>query len=221
MWAFVTQDPNLLFAVSICIVLILGVLEGVLTLIGFGMSQVLDSILPDTDFDIDLDYNVDVAEAGFTSAMLAWLRIGKVPLIISLIIFLTAFGVIGLLLQGILVSVIGILANKWLMAIPALILAMPVLSAGNRGIARVMPKIETSAVSPDSFIGRVAVVVTGTASVGSPAQAKLKDRYRKTHYVMVEPDAGLEDFQQGDKVLITERIGSGFRAIPSSGVLSK
>jgi hypothetical protein len=76
-----------------------------------------------------------------------------------------------------------------------------------------MPKDETEAVSEKSFIGLVAVVTTGKAGMGSPAQGKLTDRYGQAHYVMIEPDEAGEEFLQGAEVLLVSRHGATFKAI--------
>ncbi len=83
-------------------------------------------------------------------------------------------------------------------------------------IARIMPKDETEAVSEKSFIGRVAVITLGKAAKGKPAQAKLKDKFGTTHYIMVAPDLEDETFRQGDPVLIVRQAGAGYTGIANS-----
>ena len=80
-------------------------------------------------------------------------------------------------------------------------------------VEKVMPKDETSAVSHNSFIGRVATVVIGTAKQGEPAQAKLLDQFGRTHYVMVEPDIQGEELTAPTAVLLVSLEGSVFRGI--------
>ncbi len=58
--------------------------------------------------------------------MLGWLRVGKVPMLMLLIIFLTGFGLIGLALQSLLHDSFSLLLPNWLMSIPAFVLALTV-----------------------------------------------------------------------------------------------
>jgi hypothetical protein len=79
-------------------------------------------------------------------------------------------------------------------------------------LAKVMPRDETQSVSAQSFIGQVATIVLGTASVANPAQARLRDKHGQTHYVMVEPDDE-DSFEAGDSVLIVAQAGPTYRVI--------
>lgn len=222
---FIGQDQNFPFLVATMIVLGLAALEGVLTLAGFGISHLLDNLLPsdigvpEVDFDLDLDAS-SITSGGLVTGLLAWLKLGKVPMIISLIIFLLAFGLIGFVFQGLIQSIFGFLLPKYIAVIPVFLCAVPVMATGNSLISMVMPREETSAVSVDTFIGRVAIITIGTAQTGSPAQAKLEDEFEQTHYVMVEPDVGVGDISTGEQILITERKGAFFIGIRPSDLLS-
>jgi hypothetical protein len=216
MLGFIFAAPNLPFAVALALMLLIALLEGVTTTLGMGLSGLLDSILPDMDADIDLDVDVDAADvhaSGPLTRMLSWLRIGQVPALVLLVIFLTAFGLLGLGVQ----SVANRLTGHLLPALPAsgaaFVLALPLVRMFGGILARVMPKDETEAVSEKSFIGMVAVVTTGKAKMGNPAQGKLTDRYGQAHYVMIEPDEAGEEFLQGAEVLLVSRHGATFKAI--------
>jgi hypothetical protein len=76
-----------------------------------------------------------------------------------------------------------------------------------------MPKDETEAVAETSFIGRIAVITLGNASPGNPAEAKLRDKFGQTHYVMVEPDESDERFENGTQVVLVNQQGAIFKAI--------
>ena len=139
--------------------------------------------------------------------MLGWLHVGKVPLLILLIIFLTAFGVTGLLIQAVTRSVAGIYWPGVVAAVPAFVLC----HAGGAGVgglfARLVPRDETTAVSEDSLVGRVAVITVGVASSNAPAEGRVRDEHGQTHYVMVEPDIAGETFPSGTEVLLVKRAG--------------
>ena len=93
------------------------------------------------------------------------------------------------------------------------LLGFPIVRILGGILGKVMPKDETEAVSETSFIGRVAVVTMGKASPGSPAEAKLKDKYGQSHYVMIEPDEADEVFENSTQVVLVSQQGAVFKAI--------
>ena len=196
----------------------------------------------DADLDLDLDADAelptgsgidpgasldpaatDVGSTWALSRLLGWLAIGRVPVLVSLVVFLTAFGLAGYLLQGLLRGVTSIMLPGWIAWVPALAAALPLTSSANRGIARLIPKDETSAVSREGFVGRIAVITLGEARPGRPAQARLRDEHGKRHYVMVQPDRAEETFESGTEVLLVARKGATFDAIrnPSAALVDR
>lgn len=210
MWDFITAAENLPFSVALAVMLALALLEGVGMLLGAGISGFVDSLLPDIDIDVDLP---DVQSPGVVSQILGWLYVGKIPFLVVFIVLLTSFGIIGLILQSLAESLFGGLMPALLAAPAALLLALPVSRLSAAGVARVMPRDETEAVSAKSFVGRVAVITTGTARQGSAAQARLSDQYGQTHYVMVEPDSAERELPSGSEVLLVKKVGNHFIAI--------
>jgi len=202
-------EGTLPFSVALALMLLLALLEGVGMLLGAGLSSLIDSLLPDIDLDVD---GPDVQSPGPLSALLGWLYIGRVPFLVVLVLGLTFFGISGLVLQSTLQAATGRMLPAWLASIPALGLALPLTRWSASTLARVLPRDETEAVSADSFVGRIATITLGTARPGSPAQARLRDQYGQTHYVLVEPH-GEEPLVQGTQVLLVEQRGSRFAAI--------
>ncbi|RCK51217.1 hypothetical protein TH25_09580 [Thalassospira profundimaris] len=209
--SYLNETSNFPFSVSLVIVAILALIEGIGLIIGAGIFGFLDGLLPDIDLDIDVP---DMTAPSIGGQFLTWLQIGRIPAIFSLIVFLVAFGLIGLFLQGMVAAVLGAPLPALLACIPALVLSMPVLSVGNRALAAIIPRDETSAVSHDSLIGKPAVITGGEARKDYPAQGKLKDQYRQTHYILIEPDNDQDIFAQGQKVLLVRRHKSIYFAIP-------
>jgi len=74
-----------------------------------------------------------------------------------------------------------------------------------------VPKEESSAVSSETFVGREAEIVLGTARRDNPTQARLYDEHGRSHYVLVEPDDAAESFSQGERVLLVRSVGPRFR----------
>lgn len=201
--------------VSLTIMIMIACLEGVTTVIGMGVSNMLETFIPDIDADVDLDHS-DITATGILSKVFGWFRVGQAPFLIILIIFLTIFGLVGLTLQSVCIKTTGFLLPGLIASAIAFFISLPLVRFFTGIIIRVMPKDETEAVDEKSLIGRVAVITLGKATKNSPAQAKLKDKFSTTHYVMVEPDIDDEEFVQGDQVLIVRQTSAGYKAIHNS-----
>lgn len=212
MITFLLASPNMPFTVALAVMLIIAFLEGVSTLLGAGIFSFIDSLLPDLDIDADMD-SPDFEASGLFSKLLSWLRIGEVPVIMLLVIFLTAFGLIGLGLQSFAQRTLGSLLPGSFASIPAVLLGFPIVRLCGGILGKFMPKDETEAVAETSFIGRIAVITLGNASPGNPAEAKLRDKFGQTHYVMVEPDVSDERFENGTQVVLVRQQGATFKAI--------
>ena len=228
MLEFLAAPQNLPFTVALCVMLGIAILEGVGTLLGAGLSSLLDSLVGEIDFDVDADADVDAdvhgpghVGGGLFTGLLGWLRFGRVPVLVLLVIFLVAFGLAGLVLQGVLHGATGWLLPASVAWLPAFAAALPTVRGLGGLVARVMPKEETSAVSRQSFVGRIAVIVLGTSRRGEPAQARLRDQHGRTHYIMVEPQEDRDEFEAGTQVLLVQVVGPRFRAIrpPSEALI--
>jgi hypothetical protein len=185
------------------LMVMLGVVEVLSLLMGASASHWLDGIMPDVG-----------GVEGFADTMLGWLHVGRAPLLALLVTFLTAFAVVGFGLQIAAGSIVGRFLPAWLAAIVAFAGALPVVRMFGGLLARILPKDETTAVSDASLVGRMATIVTGTARAGRPAEARLKDEYGKTHYVMVEPEEQGVQFERGASVLLVRQLrGRIFHAI--------
>lgn len=213
------------FTIAILIMLTILAMELVGLIFGAALSDLVDGMLPEFDLDADLDVDgpdvPDLASAGVVEQMLGWLSVGKVPALMLLVILLTGFGLTGLVAQNTLNSLAGFYLPGLVMAVPAFIASLFITRYAGLGLARVMPKEETDAVSTDTFIGQVAEILRGEAQIGTPAEAKLKDIKGMTHYVLVEPDVAGATFKAGDSVLLVEKRGAVFIAIanPNAALL--
>lgn len=209
---FMLQGENLPFMVSLTIMIMIACLEGVTTLIGLGLSNMIDAFMPDFDIDLNPDHP-DVSTTGILTKTFGWFRIGQVPFLIILIVFLTLFGLMGLLIQWFAVKITGHLLPGIIASGITFPATLPLVRAITGLIGKIMPKDETEAVTEKSFIGRVAIITLGKAAKNNPAQAKVKDKFGTTHYVMVEPDIDDEEFHRGDQVLIVKQTSSGYKGI--------
>ncbi|KYQ84481.1 hypothetical protein AWW72_08815 [Acinetobacter sp. NRRL B-65365] len=212
-WDLLTHPSNLIFSTALMLCLFIGVLEFILLLFG-GSSSFLEQFLPDSLTDIDhADVSLEQSENLFTQ-LLEWLYLGKVPLLIWLIIFLTLYALTGLIIQDLFFQFTEQYVSAWIIAPASLFLAMPLVRYSAALIAKIIPKDETTAIQHDDLIGRTAHIILGEAKPNSPAQAKVKDQFGQTHYVLVEPEFDTV-FHQGQDVILTQRTKIGFQAIVS------
>ena len=206
---FFSLEQNFSFSVALTLMFFIALMEGVLTLLGLGLSQLLDSLLPELDIE-----SPDINSVGSLSKLLGWLRLGKLPALIWLIIFLTLFGLFGLTLQFSLQNLTGQLLPNSIASLPVLFSSLLTLHYLGNWLALFMPSDETDAVSEQSFIGSLATITLGTAKKDYPAEAKVTDHLGKTHYLMIEPDETTQkQFNQGDQVLIISQQNTTYLAV--------
>lgn len=198
-WGFLLSSDNVPFVAALVLMLLIGAAEAV----GLGGGLALGEGLDGLDGDINVE----------TPSLLSWINVGRLPLLMLIVVFLFAFGLSGLVGQQVVAAVLG-QPGPWFLAAPlAFAVALPVTRVFGRGVASIMPRDETSAVSRDSLVGRVAVIVTGLASHANAAQARVRDQHGQVHYVMVEPDNGADVFEQGSSVLLVRHAGAKYFAI--------
>lgn len=213
MFELLTSPQCQVFVVALAVMIMIALLEGVAMLLGAGLSEFLETLLPEFEVDVDIDLDGPQSHPPAFTRFLSWLRIGQVPILMVIVVFLTAFGLIGLFLQLATSRTLGFQLPQWIAVVPTLLAALPVTRGAAGLIGMIMPKDETTAVAEATFVGRIATITLGTAKSGSPAEAKLEDEHGQAHYIMVEPDDDHAEFAQGSEVLITEQSGSTFKGI--------
>jgi hypothetical protein len=198
------------FTVAIGIMFAIALLEGVGMLIGAGISEALETVMPDIDIDIDAP---DASGTGLFTKLLGWMYYGRVPVLIILVCFLTAFGLVGMTMQALTQGITGFYLPSLIAVTAALFASLPFTRGFTGVMARILPQDETNAISAEDFIGKSAVITLGTARKGAPAEAKFTDRFGHTHYVMVEPDEeGLELTAQ-DRLILSQKSSFGYYVI--------
>lgn len=201
-------DPPLApFSIALTIMGLIVALEVVGLLFGAAFSELVDAALPDFDADLDLDGGDAIGK------LLAWLYVGKVPALILLAVFLAAFGLVGLAIQNAAFIAFGAPAPAFIAAPLAFFASLPITRVIAAAVSRILPREESDAVSSDSFIGRIALIIRGEAKRGAPAEAKVADGKGLTHYILVEPEDAHSSFREGAEVLLTAQNGAVFRAI--------
>ncbi len=204
MWGFLLSPDNVPFVAALVLMLLIGAVEA----LGLGGGMAVGEGIEGLDGDVNVE----------TPSLLSWINVGRLPLLMLIVVFLFGFGMTGLIGQRMVAAVIG-QPGPWFLAAPlAFAVALPVTRVFGRGVARIMPRDETTAVSRDSLVGRVAVIVTGEARQSSAAQARVRDEHGQVHYVMVEPDNAADVFSQGSSVLLVRHAGAKYFAIHNTSV---
>lgn len=200
MYAFFAADANVYFAIAFSVVLIIGVMELLGQLIGISIGELLDNTI-----NIDTEVSVDAgASPGGMTQFVGWLGLRKLPFLVWLILFFTAFAFTGFGANYLSINFASIFLPGFV-SVPVAFFAALFLSHKFGGVlAKWIPKEETSAISTNTFAGRLAQITIGTAKKGMPAEAVFKDEFEQKHYVMVEPMDD-EEFTQGDNVVLVTK----------------
>jgi hypothetical protein len=209
------------FVVALLVMLGLALVEVVALVSGVGLNDVIDEYVVSHsgiealgDGGGGLDATTPAEADGLISRFLAWLYVGRVPVLMMLVVFLGIFALLGLVGQAVLRGAIGWTLPA-IVAVPAVTVAsLPLVRACGAALARWLPRDETTAVDPATFIGRTAEVTGGIARSDLPAQARLVDAFGTEHYVLVEPDVAGIELPTGTRVLLVRQISGGrFAAI--------
>lgn len=202
------------FSAAFILVLLLG-LELIALLFGASLTGFFDSH-PDIHLDTDLDADapdLDGAGNSFIANSLGWIRNKQVPLLITLVLLLMFFSLSGYLFQLLSLTIWNRLMPYYLSIPFSILVTLPLNKVLSGFMAVRFFKDESSAVSENSFIGKIAEINSGTAKKGFPAEAKLKDEFGQFHYIMVEPENDSDIFETGTQVILIERKDYYFTSI--------
>lgn len=192
---FLLMPENLPFSVALLVMVMIGAAEA----IGLGVGAA------------HLDAHADTHGEG---DWLAWLGVGEVPLLVILVVLLALFGLIGIAVQQLVAAFLGAPLSPWLAAPAAFAAALPLTGLCARGLGRILPGDETTAISLDKLLGKRAEIVVGEARRGSPARGRVRDAHGQTHYVMVEPTDDSGWLATGATALLVRREGDLFIGLP-------
>jgi hypothetical protein len=209
MWELFTHPSNIVFSISLSLMLMFAALECVLMILGGGSQHMFEQFLAEDPLQPEIGPDQDNS---LISKVSDWLYLGRLPLFIWLIIFLTSYGLSGLLIQGIFERLTSQLFSVWLISPACLFLCMPVVRSLAMATAKILPQDESATIYSDELIGRTATIILGDAKTNAPAQAKVRDQHGQTHYVLVEPEQN-EILNQGQTVILTQKTKNGFQAI--------
>jgi hypothetical protein len=189
------------FAVAAAIMAAVGAIELLTTLVGFSIGELVGN-------DVTVESDGHDALGG----LFLWINAGRLPLLIFIVLALGVFSIEGFALQGI-AHGLGIMLPAWIAALAAFAGTMPVVRTASRGIARIIPRDETYAVSDADFVGKVATVSIGPLDQGLPGRVRLKDVFGNWHTVPARADPSSQALAVGASVLLVDRDTKSFVAI--------
>jgi hypothetical protein len=189
------------FAIAAAIMFALGGIELLTTLVGFSIGDVFGQ---DASVDANSHHGLD--------GLFLWINAGRLPLLILIILALGVFSIAGFLLQGIAHAVSTALPVS-IAAVAAAAGSIPVIRSTSRGLARIIPRDETYAVSDADFVGKVALVSVGPLDQGLPGRVRLKDVFGNWHTVPARASPNSEALAVGASVLLVDRDAKSFIAI--------
>ncbi|MEE9209435.1 MAG: hypothetical protein V3U23_03200, partial [Kiloniellales bacterium] len=140
-YEFLLVDQNAPFLVAGAVTLLIAAVEVASLLLGFGLSNLIDDLLPDFDPEPDFDGpdldgvdSFDAAEANVFVQAFAWLNVGRVPFLVLLLSYLAVFTVAGLVLQSAASAAIGLIP-AWIAGPAAGLAALPATRLTSRLLA--------------------------------------------------------------------------------------
>lgn len=189
------------FAIAFVVMLGIGVIEA----IGLGLGH----------FDLDGDL-----DGGAEGGWLDWLGLGgELPILIWLTSLLACFTITGVAIQQGATALTGAPIG-WGMAMGGATIAGLLLNTfAANGLARIMPRYESTVISTDELLRRRGTILEGVARRGAPARAKVVDGHGQAHFVMVEPHDDAGAVAAGETVLLVRRDGQIFFALPDANSL--
>lgn len=192
------SDEGFIYSLSLVLSMLITLLETVTFFFGGSLSALVGS----TDSDAG-DFESHVEPSAWFK-IFYWFRVGKIPLMATIILFLTYFGLSGFSIHALADALFSVTLHwKWSF-MPAAFSAAALHRLTSGILSKFVFKEESSALSEESFLGQEAEIVIGIARKDHPAQAKLKDHYGQLHYILVEPDDNSVQFHKGDKVEICD-----------------
>lgn len=193
------------FWLALMVVAGLGVVEVLSLLLGASVSGLLDDGLG--------FHGPGHADASVLGGWMSWLNAGGVPVLVLVVVFFSVFAAIGFALQSVASNILAPL--PLIMAVPASIaLALPVTRWSSRGLARIIPRDESSVVSQSDLIGLLGTVTLGPLDQGHPGNVRVRDSHGNIHLLRAMAAPG-HVIETGALVVIVDGTDGLFQAIPA------
>jgi len=179
------------------------------------LFSLIDNVSP---IELDLNTEISAAPGSFTD-ILGWLSLNRLPLMMWICIFFACCGISGFTINFVTLSGVGFFMPVYASVPMALIIGLFLPGRLGKIVATLIPNNESSAISTETFSGRLVTITLGTATKGSPAEASFTDDFEQKHYVMVEPIDNGDIFSQGDSVILVERCDKAWLAMKPTDTL--
>ena len=189
------------FAISAAIMVALGGIELLTMIVGLSISELIGK-----------DFALETESHSAIGGLFLWINAGRLPLLILMILALGVFAIAGFLLQAIAHSV-GTAVPVSIAALAAVAISLPAIRVTSRGLARIIPRDETYAVSEADFVGHVAEVSIGPLDQGLPGKVRLKDVFGNWHSLVARASPESTPLPVGASVLLVDRDARSFIAI--------
>lgn len=197
------------FWIALLIIAGLGVVELLSVLMGMSASGLLDEGLG--------HHGPGDGEAGLLGGWMSWLNAGGVPLLVLAVILLAIFAAAGFAIQSVAAHLGGPLTSL-IAGVGAFAIALPLTRWTSRGVAKIVPRDETSVLEQADFIGLVGVVTLGPLDQGNPGTVRVKDRHDNIHSLRAQA-AQHHTIATGALALIVDGRDGLFLAIPAPAAL--
>src|SRR5512134_3576270 len=117
----------------------------------------------DVDHDLDHDVDHDINRDSFSGfSLLAFIGIGKAPLMVVILIVLMTTGLLGWILNGLAMGILGFFPGLLLLGtfLVSLVAGSLVTSRVTRFIGRALPPVSTTATRAQALVGRPGTVIS-------------------------------------------------------------
>ncbi|WP_445192239.1 OB-fold-containig protein [Sphingomonas sp. Tas61C01] len=193
--------PYLPFAIAFTVMIGIGLIEA----IGLGLGHL----------DVHADLGADAHDG-----LLDWLGLGnELPILVWLTSLLACFTLTGLAAQQTATAIAGAPLSWWLASSIALVIGGLLNTIAANGLARILPRFETTIIHTDDLLRYRGTILEGTARRGAPARAKVVDRHGQAHFIMVEPHDDADTLPAGGTTLLVRREGTLFYGLPEANTL--
>ncbi|MCL1138772.1 OB-fold-containig protein [Shewanella pneumatophori] len=220
MVAFMLSQENLPYAISLSLVLLFGLLESLSLVVGASLVSLLQS----PEQNESSPFNPELKQASYTQAHInpsrpllrfaSWLCIHRLPVLIWFSLALSSFAIAGFVVNLVSLGLLMDLQPQYI-SLPVALLAM-ILSCHFFGklIADRLSTTISNVVSIEDLNGCIAKIGFARAQQGFPGAAIVVDKHRQEHQVFVEPITAGTEFLEGTSVVLVNRRGRVWQALP-------
>ncbi|QUN05054.1 DUF1449 family protein [Shewanella yunxiaonensis] len=201
MLEFILANDNLPYMVCATVVVMLGVIEAMARLAGGSLGMLMDEPLALQSSGVDI---------GEEPSLASWLGLDRLPVFLWFILALISFAIGGFLLNLLTWLSFNILLPQEISVWPAFALTSVSCHLLGKQLAWKRGEDEDA----DNLCGNIGILTLGKAIKGNPAEALVHDDQQRIHYVMVEPQEEDVAFEAGTRVLLLQKDGVIWRAIP-------